>query len=210
MPADNRDFQILQLKALTIYHFSTYFAKLEQTVKRIFKEKIPDINDNNKNLLYFYLAGIRQTAHIDYSSNALKTDPVSFSLSETFASFSFSQIVKIQRQNHLNSVFEFTIPSINNKTVEYDFSDCCEKLINTRNKLAHESTSISFTNKEIIEILPDSQISSRSTEWFSSLDPELMDDDTKVIFCNLVFMDQILNLLIARGDQNESETVDSE
>ena len=210
MPTDNRDFQALQIKALAIYYFSIHFANLEQIVKNIFKEKIHEINDTHKNLLYFYLAGIKQSAHIEYSSNSLKTEPVAFSVSESFASFSFAQIVKIQRQNHLNSVFDFTIPSINNKNVEYDFSDCCEKLINTRNKLAHERSVISFTNKEIIELLPDSQISLRSAEWFSSLDPDLMDNETKVVFCNLIFMEQIVSLLKARGGQNEPETVDSE
>ncbi len=208
MPSDTRDFQALQLKALAIYHFSIVFTELEQAVKDVFKSKVNEISTENKSLLYFCLAGIKHCARIEYSTNTLKTDSVSFSSNENFASFSFAQIVKMQRQNHLLRVFDFTIPSINNRTIEYDFSDCCEKLINTRNKLAHERSSISFTNKEIIEVLPDSQIALRSAEWFSSLDSELMDDETKVVFSNLILMAQIVKLLKERGGNNESEAVD--
>ena len=208
MPSDTRDFQTLQLKALTIHYFSTCFATLEKTVKDIFKTRVREISADNKSLLYFYLAGIKHSARIEYSSGTLITDSLSFSSDENFSGFSFAQIVKMQRQNRLLSVFDFTIPSINNKTVVYDFSDCCEKLISTRNKLAHERSSIVFTPKEIIEVLPDSQIMLRSADWFSSLDTTLMDDETKAVFSNLIIMELILKLLKERGGYNELKTVD--
>lgn len=208
MQSDNRKFQTLQLKALTIYYFTVAFAELEQMVKSIFISQVVSLDDERKSLLYFYLAGIRHTAFIEYSSNTLRTNPISFSINENFTSFSFSQIVKIERQNHIISSFDFTIPSINNRAVEYVFSDCCEKLISTRNKLAHEFSSVSFSSKEIIEVLSDSQITLHSADWFSSIDPELMDDETKVVFSNLIFMKQIVGLLKTRGESNEPETMD--
>lgn len=208
MPVDNRDFQLLQLKALTVYYYSIRYSELEHIVKDIFQNKIECITTENKHLLYFYLAGIKQVPFIEYSSCTLKTNSTQFSLDERFSSFSFAQIVKIQRQKHIIDSFEFTIPSINNRTVAYDFSDCCEKIISTRNKLAHERTDLSFSNKDIIEVLSDEQIKLRSSDWFSSLDPELMNDETKVIFSNLVFIMCIIERLSERSDSIESEAMD--
>lgn len=193
----------MQLKALAIHYFSISFNELERLVKSLFKDQLSLIDSSHKSLLYFLLAGIKQSPHIDYNSNSLKTDPCSFSINEDFAKFSFSQIIKIQRQNHIFDSFEFNIPSINNKTVEYGFVDCCDKLICTRNKIAHEISNISFSNKEIIEILPISQIQTRSSALFFEMDSALMDSDTLVIISNLIFMEQMIAFLKERGSADE-------
>lgn len=203
MIVDNRAFVQLELEALSVRYFVVKYSELERKVKDLFRQNISSISGENRQLLYFYLAGIKCSAHIEYGINALKTDDVRFLANEKFAQFSLSQIIKIQRHNHLLTLFEFNIPSLNRTSTEYTFSDCCVKLLSMRNKLAHEISHLSFDDKDIIELLSNEYIRNNSSRWFSSLDTELMNDETKYIFSNVIIMDQIMTLLCEREVDNE-------
>lgn len=195
MVTDNRAFVQLQLEALSVRYFIVKYDEFESKVKDLFKRNIDKISSQNKQLLYFYLAGIKSTPFIDYGSNSLKVNNAQYSEIEKFSQFSLSQVIKIQRQNHLLDMFEFTIPSLIRKNSEYTFTDCCIKLLNMRNKLAHEMAHLSFTDKDIIELLSNEYIKDTSVLWYNSLDTALMTDETKSIFSNLLMMDRIMELL---------------
>ncbi len=202
MAIDSRMFVQLQLEALSVRYFIVKFDELESQVKNLFSHNIGKISNENKQMLYFYLAGIKGT-YIDYSSNSLKTNDAKYSATEKFSQFSLSQIIKIQRQNNLLDLFDFTIQSLNSKTSAYTFTDCCVKLINMRNKLAHEIAHLSFTDKDIIELLSNDYIKNNSTSLYGSLDTEQMNDDTKCIFSNIIMMEQVIDSLSKREVPNE-------
>ena len=198
MVSGNGSFTQLQLEALSIRYFIVKYDEFERKVKTLFSSNISKVSPENKQMLYFFLAGIKCSARIDYLSNSLKTDDARYSENEKFTHLSFSQIIKIQRQNHVLDLFEFNVPSINSKTTEYTFTDCCVKLLSMRNKLAHEMARLSFVDKDIIELLSNEYIKNNSSVWFSSMDTELMNNETKCIFSNLLMLLQIERLLIER------------
>lgn len=203
MAIDNRAFVQLQLEALSVRYFIVKYDEFESQVKTLFKSNIEKISSQNKQLLYFYLAGIKGAPFIDYGSNSLKVNEAKYSETEKFSQLSLSQVIKIQRQNHLLEIFEFTIPSLIRKNSEYTFTDCCIKLLNMRNKLAHEMAHLSFTDKDIIELLSNDYIKDNSVAWYESLDTTLMNDESKSIFSNLLMMEQIMELLGKQEVANE-------
>ena len=102
--------------------------------------------------------------------------------------FTSNQIIKIHRQCHLLDMFDFNIQSINNKNTEYTFADSYIKLLNMRNKLAHELSHLVFKGSDVIELLSNDYIEKNSSEWLSYLDTKLMTDESKSIFSNLIII----------------------
>lgn len=200
----------LQLKAMSIHYFIVKFDEFERKVKEIFSHNISCLADEKKQLLYFYLAGVKCSTYIDYTAKAIQTVKLRFTKDEKFTSFTLNQIVKIQRQELMFGIFEFNIPSINNKSTEYTFTDCCLKLISMRNKLAHEMADLSFGEKDIIELLSNEYIHKNSSSWFQTMDADKMDDDTKHIFSNLVMIERIMRLLEEREDTYENQAMDTQ
>lgn len=191
MTINNNEFITLQLESLAIRYFIIEYDAFEKNVKEIFSNNISSICPENKNLLYFYLAGLKRSSYIDYEKTSLKTDDLKFSKTEAFSGFSLSNIIKIQEKNHLLDIFNFNIPSLTNKSTEYPFTECCKKLLNMRNKLAHEMSRLAFKNNDIIEVLTTTHIKEMGTDWFSTLDTDLMNDETKYIFSNLIMLERI-------------------
>lgn len=194
MTKGNREFIQLQIEALAIRYYIIFYDELEKEIKHLFSDKIAQIDVAKKELLYFYLAGIKSNnVYIEYGSKSLIVTNSKFSLEENFTMLTLSQIIKIQRAEHLLDILDFNIQSINNKTTEYPFADCCIKLLNMRNKLAHEISNLRFMDRDVIEILSNEYIENNGVEWFLSLDTKLMTDESKCIFSNLIIMKNILS-----------------
>lgn len=209
MAINNNEFVVLQFEALSIRYFIIKYAEFENIVKHLFRSNLSLINETNKQMLYFYLAGIKHSSYIEYTTNSLKTNTAQFLTDESFAMLSLSQIIKIQRQNHLLKIFDFNIPSIMKKSVEYEFTDCCIKLLSMRNKLAHEMSDLAFDDKDTIELLSNAYIKENSSTWFSTLDTELMSNGAKQIFSNIIMLDIIIKLLHEQEVSDEHKTVDN-
>lgn len=202
MAKDNREFIQLQIDALVLRYYIVLYDELEKEIKYQFKHNLSNIDHSKRELLYFYLSGIKtNSVQIEYGSKTILMTNSKFREQEDFAILTMSQIIKIHRESHLLDIFEFNVSSINNKTTEYPFTDCCVKLLNMRNKLAHELTHLEFKDQDIIEILSNEYIETNSFEWFGSLDPKLMTDEAKIIFSNLIIMKNILTEFRKRAEQ---------
>ena len=209
MASDNRKFIETQIEALLIRQFIVVYDELETEIRNIFTENISIISSKNKELLFFYLAGIKSNVHIEYGNHSLSAVSAQYCSNENFSMFTSNQIIKIHRQCHLLDMFDFNIQSINNKNTEYTFTDSYIKLLNMRNKLAHELSHLVFKDSDVIELLANDYIEKNSSEWLSYLDAKLMTDESKSIFSNLIMMNVIIKELKRRKVQNV-EAVDSE
>ena len=79
---------------------------------------------------------------------------------------------------------------------QYAFHDSCLKLINMRNKLAHELDSIVFkSSNDIIETLSFSTIEHNKIDWLEDFDLSKMDDMALGIYSNIIYMNIIINTL---------------
>lgn len=176
-------------KALVVFCYLEKFKILENNIRTLFENQLTYID---KNLLYFYY-GSKIDIYMDFDSYKITSFPMQFNDNEMFKKITTNQIIKLNQKNHYIDKLDDTIQSIQIKTCCFNISDACLKLINMRNKLAHEINYCDFKNGDIIELLSDEFIQ-KYTDCYD-LNISYMDNDTKMIFSNLIYMDLILTNL---------------
>ena len=116
--------------------------------------------------------------------------------SEQFKTLNINKIIKFDRKEKIIEPFKFDITSIQTPMQQYTFHDSCLKLINMRNKLAHELDSIEFkSSNDIIETLSFSTIKHNKIDWLEDFDLSKMDDMAMGIYSNIIYMNIITNTL---------------
>lgn len=169
-----------------------YFEKfkiLENNIRALFENQLTYIN---KNLLYFYY-GSKIDVYMEFDSYKITSYPLKFDDNEMFKKITINQIIKLNRKKHYIDKLDNTIQSIQIKSCCFNISDICLKLISMRNKLAHEINCCDFKNGDIIELLSDEFIQKYTDSY--DLNISYMDNDTKIIFSNLIYIDVILTNL---------------
>lgn len=81
--------------------------------------------------------------------------------------------------------------------LSFTLHDSVLKFINMRNKLAHELDDISFKDKDVVKSLSSSYIKQDAFEWLEGLDVTMMNNETIAIYSNLIYINKILNQLLA-------------
>ena len=122
-------------------------------------------------------------------------EPKTFSVDEDFKNLTFNQIIKICKIDNKIKQFEFNINSMQKRQEEIDFYSSCEKLINMRNKLAHEILMDNFKDKDIVEMLSDKKIEENIISELSNFDIKLMNTAEKQIYSNLLYLNIIISEL---------------
>ncbi len=199
---------VFQLRSLVVVRYFEIYKYLEEKTKNIFIEEVKNINGDLKNKLYFFYGGCANHS-IDYSKNTLTMYDRKFNIEEDFHEFSFNQIIKICKNDRKIEKFNFNINSMQVKQEEFDFYSSCIKCMNMRNKLAHEVLRENFEDEDIIEILSDKNIEENVIIDLETLDIKLMDDTTKQIYSNLLYLNKIIMQLTSsnsllefiRGDE---------
>lgn len=193
---NQKDRILLELRSILIVRFISEFCELEKLIISTFQEKISQLNNDIKNELYFYY-GIYSSHNVyyDFEKKCVSINNNRFNENELFKSLSLKRIINYEKRNHLIEAFNFELNSLIRKQTVFPFYDCCEKLINMRNKMAHELDSISFSEKEIIELLPDGYLTNYNYDYLASFTVSDMDADMKVIFSNIIYIRTIIHLL---------------
>ena len=116
-------------------------------------------------------------------------------LKETFKQLTTNQIIKTFKNDNCIKDYDFQIESIKSKTVFHDFYSCAIKLINMRNKLAHELKSCSFGEGESIELISIEKIRESELHMLDNFDISRMDNMSQQIASNLIYLNKILKNL---------------
>lgn len=188
------DMLSLQLKSLMVFEFLHEYNELEQTIRNVFEKSLPDLPQEVLQQLYFYYGGKIGT-YIEYESQSLKLNSISFKDKELFRDLSINQIVKVFKNNNSLKAFNFNVESVQRSTTEYSFYDCVIRLLNMRNILAHEVVNLKFKDKDLVELLSYEQISQESFEILQNFDIHKMDNMTLYIASNIVFIRKLISKL---------------
>ena len=184
----------LQIRSLMVYYFLDEYNQLEKTIRNAFEENIASLPTNIKQQLYFYYGGTIGT-YIEYESQDVKIRDVRYKEKEQFKTFSINQIIKIFKNNKCLEVFNFPIKSIQRPATVFPFCDCVIKLLNMRNKLAHEVTNFSFKDSDLVELLSPEQISKEPFKLFWNYDLLKMDEMTQFIASNIIYIRKLISQL---------------
>ena len=189
----------LQLKSLLIVHYISYFAKIENLVKQIFQKRIVEQDHKYKSKLYFmYGSVVGNDIYYDIDNECLAlVGNRRYHDAELFKELSLNKIGKFDRNECIISEFRANIDSIQTKSLSFTFHDSVIKFINMRNKLAHELNDISFNDKDVVERLSSSYIKQDAFEWLEGLDVTMIDNETIAIYSNLIYINKIVEQLLA-------------
>lgn len=190
--APNKEYVILQNKSLILYCFLKKYNQLEILIRKIFEKNLSSFDCELIKELYFYYGGKIGT-YIENETNSIKLSSITFKKQETFSSLSINQIVKICREKKCIEIFNKEIKSLKQENVNLILYDCLLKFLNMRNCLAHELEDISFKDKDLVELLPDEMLNSYMEKQFLNMNVSILDDMTKCILSNLIYMDFIIS-----------------
>lgn len=188
----------ITLRAKIIYEFLRDFCYLEKNIKQIFSDKIIETDLIDKNQLYFYLGKSAGQILINYEEESLfHHEHLKYKPTEKFKDFTLLQIIRMleintrkqQRQDTEMQHFPNNIDSFNT-SAQIEFYGAIKRLINMRNKLAHELENLNFKNTtHCIEVLSDNIL---SNELGIQIDEKYDEDgQLRMIASNTVFIRKI-------------------
>ncbi len=184
----------LQIRSLMVCDFLDEYNQLERAIRNVFENNISNLSSSTKQQLYFYYGGKIGT-YIEYESHGIKINELNYSEEEMFKQLSINQIIKIFKSNRCLEAFNFSIESIQRPLTVFPFYDCTIRLLNMRNKLAHEVSNLNFKDGDIIELLSPEQISQQSFELLRNYDLLKIDAMTQCIASNIIYIRKIISKL---------------
>ena len=104
-------------------------------------------------------------------------------------------MLKLNKELNFIEKFKFEIQSLKNKNVVFEFYDSAIQLVNMRNILAHNTSELNFKQKHYIEILSDETINNNLSDNMNGYDASSMDEITKQIYSNNIYLKKILEIL---------------
>lgn len=183
-------------KSLLIVEFLSIYTTLEDRIKKIFQNKVDNLEPKDIFRLYFLYGAMECRIRFDFGKDRLIADPVKYNEKEKFCQLNMNQIVRIDERNHIISDFQFNIESIQKKMVNYTFHECCLRFISMRNKIAHELYNVSFgEGKEIVELLSDEKIEFNNFSTSDGIEKKQLDDNSKAIYSNIIYMLKVIDKL---------------
>lgn len=109
-----------------------------------------------------------------------------------------NQIIKLEKKERGIAKFNQNISSIQSRRLEYTFYDCCIKLINMRNKMAHEFFDLDIKeDKDTIEVLSNDNIERFKPKWLGNFNNyDELDFNIKFILSNYIYMKRMEEILV--------------
>ena len=184
----------VQIKSLMIFEFLKEYNQLEHLIREKFEQNLPNLPSDILQQLYFYNGG-RVATYIDSEEGAVKLNTVKYKRDDLFKEIKVNQLIKILKKNPCMQVFNCGVVSIQRTTTVYSFYDCVIRLLNMRNKLAHEMENLQFKDQDLIELLSLEQIEKETFEILQNFDVKKMDNMTQYIASNTIYMRKLLDLL---------------
>lgn len=178
------------IKAVAVYKFLNEFNKLEYIVKDKFSKITVEATASEKNKLYFYHGGLAGKVVINYNVETLNYQEIQFNVNEDFKHFTLNQMIKILQNSDLKKYFPENINSIQKANNQIEFFGSIKRLINMRNKLAHELINLNFKDSDCIELLKIPIIEEKLKIIFDINYAEV--DQIQIIYSNIVY----INILI--------------
>lgn len=197
-----------QIEAIASALFLKKYNLFEKSLKNFYLNNVK-LNDNP--ILYYYTGAenVKKNIVLCFEDGCTRFNEYKFKdISEKYINyFTLKEIVKLDKLYDLSKgkFKNLYIDSVNRATESYDFFGTCSKLISMRNKLAHESSNLSLKpDDDIVEILDDENINSIYNEHFTNFDLTKMNNSTKAILSNSVFVDKVCEKIKSLSQINNS------
>lgn len=184
-------------EALIVYNFLDAYTRFEKKIKNEFIENFNSLKEDYRNRVYFYLGGLGSVnTYIEYDTYSLIKETNRYDKKSLLNRLTMNQIMKLERKEQGISKFKQDISSVQRSRVTIPFCDCCIKLINTRNRMAHEFSDLKIKEADVIEILSKEKLQELKPEWLNDFEYDELDNNMLGILCNYIYMNEMEKYLI--------------
>lgn len=185
-----------EMNALIMYKYFIVYNEFENLISGIYYKEWSNLNEEVKRRIAYYVGSVKGiNAYIEYDTYSTKQDIYKYDEDKLISKLTINQIIRLERKEKNVSKFDFEIDSLTTKQLSLISYDCILKIINMRNKLAHDILNINFKASDIIEILPNNVISISQELWISNLQLDKLNDFGRAVISNYVFMIDIIERL---------------
>lgn len=185
-----------EMDALIMYKFLILYNEFENMIKEIYCKEWTNLNEEVKRRIAYYVGSIKGVnAYIEYDTYSTKQDIYKYDENNLISKMTINQIIRLERKEKNISTFNFEINSKLNKQLAFVSYDCFLKIINMRNKLAHDILNINFKATDVIEVLSDGMIEKKNELWISNLQLDKLSNFGRLILSNYIFMSEIIEEL---------------
>ena len=189
---EDKDFLELQIESLVLYNYIKAYDKFEKFILTEFKQSFDSLSNDIKQRIYFYLGCVGNLeTYIEYDTYSTVSRTNKFSEQKSLSKLTFNQVVKLDKKEKIISKFNIEVQSLARKKVVFPFHDCCLKLLQMRNTLAHEFIKFVSQDNNTIELLPSQIIVDHFEPWLNDFTIESMSDLSKAIYSNYIMMKEI-------------------
>ncbi len=186
----------LQIEALSTSLFMKKYNHFESVLKQFY---FRSVNLTNNPIIYYYAGcyNSKKSISFDYENDKINFSEINFSKlpSNYINLFTINELLKIDKKYELSSnEFKELLVDSPIKKISYTCFSICFKLISMRNKLAHESSKLDLNpDKDIIELFDTETIEKFFFNEFENYDMNNMNDNTRAILSNVVYIDLLSN-----------------
>lgn len=190
----SQDTRVLQLHAIAVYKYLHDFSRFENVVKDFLGRSRQTFEESFVNKLYFFYGGKLGT-YIDAQNDSRKLTEVKYKRNEQFNSFSINEMLKLFKGNPQYDFNNWHIESVERARISYGVIDISLKFVKMRNKLAHETNSISFDSSDYVELVSIPKIVSELSgcKEFSGYDLNDMDELSQYILSNIIYIHKVIS-----------------
>lgn len=191
----SKDNFIFQMEAIALSLYIKEFSIFEKQLRAFYLTYF-DLEKNPE--LYYFMGchNVRNGIRIDIDSDSCEFDQIKIKdIPSKFHEYlTPTQLLKIDKKyNCKKELKNINIPSIR-KTMNFEYYSVCKKLINMRNRIAHEYSSLVLNpDKDIIDLLNDEILKENFSKYFDGYDISIANDNTKTMLSNIFYLKIVSN-----------------
>ena len=201
--------------AIVLQYLKEYHL-FEQFLEDLFRKEFQTFTtDNKQRVLYFSGVYFGLERIVQYESFTTKCETTEYN-ERLINNLNLNQILNICGSKNMMYFLNGGFSSLQTPSKKLNYYEACLKIVRMRNIIAHETATIRFNDKSIIEVLSantlDNYRNSTSNEWLILYLPnhenfENFSNDDVVIMSNLVYLDVIYNTLKDTVEKTKLERI---
>lgn len=171
------------------------YSELERYIKPILKEKL--LQEEEKKLMpLYYMYGafvVKDKLNFEIKKHKINSQTIEYKEDKMFDNFSLNNLVKVLLIPHISLEIPNEVNSLQNK-IFFELPEALEKLIRTRNIIAHETSYVKIKEENVVERLSKQKILENLNDIITEDEFKNLSDEEIAIASNLCYIRKIYKI----------------
>lgn len=196
-----RDRITFSAESQVVNDFLITYSELEQLCKEVFVKEIKSLNSKGEyqhvELLY-KIKQLKNNIIIDFSSISFTLGKISPGKKNDYSLLTLNEMVLLIRKFEISPFFDEEIESFQRKNMSLKLIDVLKKLIDIRNKLAHETSRLNLSeDKFIIDSLSHDTVKNNLSQidFLQEIPINILEESYFTLLIACIYMKKIIPLV---------------